>query len=112
MSLLASAEFHRIEPFGCIRDLFCLLPNWPRKRALELAPAYWEQTLEETDAQQRSTATSSDVSLWGLTRSRLISRRSDSISALLQPPDNISLLGSRVKSPLMSFIAAQVFSMG
>ncbi|MBX2813536.1 MAG: transposase [Myxococcales bacterium] len=27
--------------------------SWPRNRVLELAPAYWKQTLEETDAQAR-----------------------------------------------------------
>ena len=53
MSLLASAELHRLEPFAYLRDLFCLLPKWPRKRVLELAPAYWKKTLEETDAQKR-----------------------------------------------------------
>ena len=53
MSLLASCEFHELEPFAYLRDLFCLLPSWPRYRVLDLAPAYWKQTLEETDAQQR-----------------------------------------------------------
>jgi transposase len=33
--------------------LFCLLPSWPRNRVLELAPAYFKQTLEREDVQQR-----------------------------------------------------------
>lgn len=53
MSLLASAELHGLEPYAYIRDLLCLLPSWPASRVLELAPAYWNQTLEQTDAQQR-----------------------------------------------------------
>jgi transposase len=53
VSLLASCELHGIEPLGYLRDLFCLLPSWPRRRVLELAPAYWAKTLEDKDAQQR-----------------------------------------------------------
>jgi hypothetical protein len=36
-----------------MRDILCLLPSWPQKRVLELAPAYWHKTLDNTDAQQR-----------------------------------------------------------
>jgi len=53
VSLLASCAMHGIEPWGYLRDLFCLLPNWPARRVLELAPAYWNQTLEQADTQQR-----------------------------------------------------------
>jgi transposase len=56
VSLLASCELHGLEPWAYLRDLFCLLPSWPRRRVLELAPAYWKQTLENEDAQQRLTA--------------------------------------------------------
>jgi transposase len=52
VSLLASASMHRLEPFTYMRDLLCLLPNWPRHRVLELAPAYWRQTLENSETQQ------------------------------------------------------------
>jgi transposase len=38
---------HGIEPWSYLRDLFCLLPRWPAHRALELAPAYWKQALED-----------------------------------------------------------------
>ncbi|HUR85154.1 MAG TPA: IS66 family transposase, partial [Solirubrobacteraceae bacterium] len=47
VSLLASCQMHGIEPLSYLRDLLCLLPSWPRNRVLELAPAYWEQTLKQ-----------------------------------------------------------------
>lgn len=53
VTLLASAQLHGLEPAAYLRDLFCLLPTWPARRVLELAPAYFKQTLENTDAQQR-----------------------------------------------------------
>ncbi len=56
VSLLASARLHGIEPLAYIRDLFCLLPGWPSQRVLELAPAYWKQTLENVETQQKLAA--------------------------------------------------------
>jgi transposase len=53
VSLLASCQLHGIEPWAYLRDLLCLLPRWPAKRILELAPAYWKQTLEQQDTRQR-----------------------------------------------------------
>jgi transposase len=53
VSLLASCQLHDLEPWTYLRDLFCLLPSWPRRRVLDLAPANWKQTLENEDAQQR-----------------------------------------------------------
>lgn len=53
VSLLASCAMHGIEPWRYLRDLFCLLPSWPHRRALELAPAFWKKTLEDTDTQKR-----------------------------------------------------------
>jgi transposase len=53
VSLLASCGLHKIEPFGYMRDLLCLLPNWPSHRVLELAPAHWRETLEKSDTQER-----------------------------------------------------------
>ncbi|PCC68164.1 hypothetical protein NAEX_01173 [Nannocystis exedens] len=52
MSLLASCQMHGIEPLGYLRDLLCLLPSWPRPRVLELAPASWQETLKQPEAQQ------------------------------------------------------------
>jgi transposase len=56
VSLLASCRLHGIEPFGYLRDVFCLLPSWPRHRILELAPAYWRQTFEQSETQQKLAA--------------------------------------------------------
>jgi len=56
VSLLASCQLHGIEPQAYLRDLLCLLPSWPRSRVLELAPAYWEETLKQEGAQQRLAA--------------------------------------------------------
>lgn len=53
VSLIASCEMHGIEPWAYLRDLFFLLPDWPKNRVLELAPAYWKQALEHREAQQR-----------------------------------------------------------
>ena len=56
VSLLASCQLHEIEPWGYLRDLFCLLPTWSQLRILELAPANWKETLKQEDAQQRLAA--------------------------------------------------------
>lgn len=53
VSLLASARLHNIEPLAYLRDLFCLVPSWPRNRLLELAPAYWQKTLQQPETQQK-----------------------------------------------------------
>ncbi len=47
VSLLASCQLHGIEPWAYLRDLFCLLQAWPKSRILELAPAFWQQTLQQ-----------------------------------------------------------------
>jgi transposase len=52
VSLLASCSLQKIEPFTYLRDLLCLLPRWPSHRVLELAPAYWRETLEKREAQE------------------------------------------------------------
>jgi transposase len=49
VSLLASCQMHDLEPWAYLRDLFCLLPSWPVHRALELAPAYWRDTIAEPE---------------------------------------------------------------
>lgn len=56
VTLLASCQLHELEPAAYLRDLFCLLPSWPARRVLELAPANWQKTLEQQDAQQRLAA--------------------------------------------------------
>jgi transposase len=49
ISLLASCQLHGLEPHAYLRDLFCLLPQWPESEMLDLAPARWEQTLRRVD---------------------------------------------------------------
>jgi len=56
VSLLASCRLHGIEPWAYLRDLLCLLPSWPARRILELAPVNWQKTLQQQDAQQRLAA--------------------------------------------------------
>lgn len=56
VSLLASCQLHEIEPYAYLRDIFCLLPSWPPRRVLELAPLNWKQTLQDKDTQQRLAA--------------------------------------------------------
>ena len=52
-TLLASCQLHGIEPWAYLRDLFCLLPSWPARRVLELAPAAWRRTAEQSEVQRR-----------------------------------------------------------
>lgn len=51
VSLLASCQMHGLHPWQYLRDLLCLLPTWPRRRVLQLAPAYWRQTMQRPDVQ-------------------------------------------------------------
>ena len=53
ISLIASCELHGIEPWRYLRDLFYLLPDWPKSRVLDLAPAYFEQTMQQDEAKRR-----------------------------------------------------------
>ncbi len=48
-SLLASCALCRIEPWTYLRDLLCLLPQWPEHRVLELSPIEWHKTRERAD---------------------------------------------------------------
>jgi len=52
VSLLASCQMHGIEPWGYLRDLFCLLPGWKRHRVLEISPLHWNETLQQEHTQQ------------------------------------------------------------
>ena len=47
VSLIASCRLHDIEPWAYLRDVLTLLPAWNHTRAIELAPAYWDQTREQ-----------------------------------------------------------------
>jgi len=41
---IASAKLHLIDPEDYLRDIFRVLPHWPKDRYLELAPKYWRAT--------------------------------------------------------------------
>ncbi len=49
VTLLASCQLHGLEPLGYLRDLLCLLPGWPVKRVLELAPVNWSTTMQRPE---------------------------------------------------------------
>jgi transposase len=66
VSLIASCALHGIEPWAYLRDVLILLPDWPKGRILELAPKFWKQTLEQSDAQKRL-----DDSIWSRVHRKL-----------------------------------------
>lgn len=49
VSLLASCQLHGLEPLGYLRDLLCLIPGWPVKQVLELAPVNWRATTQRAE---------------------------------------------------------------
>ncbi len=51
-SLLASCRMHEVEPWRYLRDIFCLLPDWPAHRLLELSPLHWKETSALPEVQQ------------------------------------------------------------
>jgi transposase len=51
-SLLASCRLCDVEPWAYLRDIFCLLPQWPEHRSLDLAPVAWSKTRERDDVRQ------------------------------------------------------------
>jgi hypothetical protein len=51
-TLIASCHFNDIEPEAYLREVMCLLPDWPASRVLDLAPCNWKQTREKSEAQQ------------------------------------------------------------
>ncbi|MFT3764788.1 MAG: transposase domain-containing protein [Minicystis sp.] len=51
-SLIASCKLHGLDPEAYLRDLFRVLPHWPRDRYLELAPRYWSETRARLDARE------------------------------------------------------------
>lgn len=44
VSLIASCALHGLDPEAYLRDLFRVLPIWPKHRLLELAPKFWAGT--------------------------------------------------------------------
>lgn len=53
VSLVASCQLHDIEPWAYLRDVLTLLPSWPAKQVLALAPKYWNETRQQPETQQR-----------------------------------------------------------
>jgi hypothetical protein len=51
-TLIASCHLNDVEPEAYLREVMCLLPDWPASRVLELAPRNWKQTREKPEAQQ------------------------------------------------------------
>jgi len=52
LSLIASARLHGLDPEAYLRDVFRVLPHWPRDRYLELAPKYWSRTRKTLDVEE------------------------------------------------------------
>src|SRR5260370_680116 len=53
VSLLASCRLSKVEPWSYLRDILCLLPQWPDHRVLELSPVEWAKTRARTDVRRR-----------------------------------------------------------
>lgn len=52
LTLIASARLHKLDPEVYLRDVFRVLPHWPRDRHLELAPRYWRITRARLDRKE------------------------------------------------------------
>lgn len=52
-SLLAGCQMHGIEPWSYLRDVLCLLPQWPEHEMLALSPLYWAATSSREDVCSR-----------------------------------------------------------
>jgi hypothetical protein len=51
-TLIASAHMHNLDPEAYLREVMCLLPDWPKSRVLELAPCHWHETRQKPEAQE------------------------------------------------------------
>ncbi len=52
VSLIASCRMHDIEPWAYLRDVLTLLPVWLKTKVIELAPAFWRDTLARPETQR------------------------------------------------------------
>ncbi len=52
-SLLASCRMVGVEPWAYLRDIFCLLREWPRHALLDLAPCNWARTSARDDVRAK-----------------------------------------------------------
>lgn len=48
-SLLASCRMHEVEPWTYLRDILCLIGDWPEHRMLDLSPLRWAATSREAE---------------------------------------------------------------
>jgi transposase len=51
-TLIASCHLNDVEPEQYLREVMCLISDWPAARVLELAPCNWKQTREQPEAQE------------------------------------------------------------
>jgi transposase len=51
-SLVGSCTLHNLDPQAYLRDLFRVLPHWPRERVLELCPRDWLNTRSRINADE------------------------------------------------------------
>jgi len=82
LTAIASARLHKLDPEVYLRDVFRVLPHWPRDRYLELAPRYWRITRARLDRREL------DREIGGLTVPELplpTMLPSDAFTALLSP---------------------------
>jgi hypothetical protein len=49
-------QLHNIEPWAYLRDVLTLLPTWPNRDVLQLAPKFWDHTRQQPQTQQRLAA--------------------------------------------------------
>jgi transposase len=52
-ALIASCQRHSVEPWAYLRDVLTLLPAWPSRDVLRLAPKLWNDTRQQPQTQQR-----------------------------------------------------------
>jgi len=48
-SLIGSCALHGLDPAAYLRDIFRVLPHWPKRRLLELCPRDWPETRSRLD---------------------------------------------------------------
>lgn len=53
-SLIASCTLHNLNPQHYLEQVLRLAPHWPIHRIIELAPKYWQRTVERLDERQRA----------------------------------------------------------
>jgi hypothetical protein len=51
-TLIASCHLNDVEPEQYLREVMCLISDWPASRILELAPCNWKQTRDQPEAQE------------------------------------------------------------